>query len=319
MRPAFFSLATVAGIVVALAVPAQARECQKRALDALQAAAPDGSSVFKRVPDKKFFLQWLDCDDPQFELSTAVHESVHIITAQSDAFPLVGGGEVERPHEASKFFAPSRIAAQFGKSDYVDTYLKPGRATSSSDFLYLLDELNAYTHDLNAAVDLKDMRSASRSSDHRDGLAALMAFTAVYVEHARANEPETWAGLQAPTVSTVFEKIWGRAETVMASSCGIPEFGTQYVGFLQKVCKPGAQAALASVMGRPPVCPAQCLKPTQDPTEALAPDADEAPDDAPALDKRTLWKRRNHPRPAPSVEAETGSEALAAAPIRSGR
>lgn len=298
MRQAFLRAGLTSLITIVLAATAQGRECQQRALDALHAAAPDGSSVYSRVKDKSFFLQWLDCDDPQFELSTAVHESVHIITSESDAFPLVGGGEAERPHEASQFFAPSRIVGKFARSDYADTYLKPGRATSSSNFLYLLDELNAYTHDLNAAVDLKDRRSAERSSDHRDGLAALMAFVAVYVEQAKASEPETWEGLQQPHVAMTIGKIWSRAEKVMASSCGIPDFGTQYVGYLQKVCRPEAQSALASVIGRPPVCPTECLQGPDERAEALASDADEAP----VVEKRTIWKRRNH-RAAPVKDA----------------
>ena len=312
MRRSLLHLAMASSVGIALVAPAEARECQKRALDALHASAPDGASVFKRVTDKKFFLQWLDCDDPQYELSTAVHESVHNITAETDAFPLVGGGQVERPHEVSNFFPPSRIAGQFAKSDYVDTYLKPGRATSSSDFLYLLDELNAYTHDLNAAVDLKDMRSASRSSDHRDGLAALMAFLAVYVERAKASEPETWEGLKRPAVAETVEKIWSGAEKVMASSCGIPDFGTQYVGFLQKVCRPSAQSALASVLGRAPVCPTDCLKPLDDQAEALAPADEETPDDAPVVEKRTLWKHRNHPRVEATAEDAAEAEATSA-------
>jgi hypothetical protein len=301
---------------MAFAPATQARECQQRALNALHAAAPDGSSVFASIKDKKFFLDWLDCDDPQFELSTAVHESVHVLTSESDAFPLVGGGEVERPHEVSKFFAPSRVAAKFGASDYVDTYLKPGRATSSSDFLYLLDELNAYTHDLNAAVDLKGFRSAERSSDHRDGLAALMAFTAVYIERAQASEPETWEGLRQPHVAATIEKLWTHAEKVMASSCGIPDFGTQYVGFLRQVCRPEAQAALESVMGHAPACPTECLKRVDDTqAEALAP----ADDEAPVVEKRTIWKHRNHPVAAPSEDTTAEIAPTVASPVRSGR
>jgi hypothetical protein len=309
MRHFLLRLGLASSVGLALAFPAPARECQKRALDALHASAADGSAVFKRVTDKKFFLQWLDCDDPQYELSTAVHESVHNITSETDAFPLVGGGEAERPHEVSSFFPPSRIVGKFAKSDYVDTYLKPGRATSSSDFLYLLDELNAYTHDLNAAVDLKDMRSATRSSDHRDGLAALMAFLVVYVEQAKATDPETWEGLQKPHVASAVEKIWGRAEKVMASSCGIPEFGTQFVGFLQKVCRPEAEAALESVIGRAPVCPTDCLKPLDDQAEALSPNDEDTPEEAPVVEKRTLWKHRNHPRTAATAEASAEIEA----------
>ena len=129
-----------------------------------------------------------------------MHESVHYITAETDAFPLLGGGQLKRPHEVSAFFAPSLIAGKFKANDFVTTYLRPGSASSSSDFLYLLDELNAYTHDLNTAVTLsRSHASASKRAiqvDHRDGLAALMAFVALYVERAEESEPATWRGLQ---------------------------------------------------------------------------------------------------------------------------
>src|SRR6185295_6531668 len=93
-------------------------------------------------------------DEAQLGLPTAVHESVHYITAELDAFPLVHGGQSKRPHEVSAFYAPQLIAAKFKRNDFVTTYLQPGGASSATDFRYLLDELNAYTHDLNTAVAL---------------------------------------------------------------------------------------------------------------------------------------------------------------------
>ena len=116
------------------------------------------------------------------------------MTGETDAFPLVGGGAVERPHEVSGFMPPWRIAAQFGSDSYTSTYLKRGKASSADDLLYLLDELNAYTHDLSAAVDLKALRSREEIVDHRDGLAALMAFTSAYAETARATDAATGRG-----------------------------------------------------------------------------------------------------------------------------
>src|ERR1043166_8467109 len=165
----------------------EAGDCRVAAVERLRAAAPEGFAIYQAIKDKKFFLGWLSCEEAQLGLATAVHESVHYITAEIDAFPLVHGGQVKRPHEVSAFFAPSLIAPKFKASDFVTTYLKPGSASSASDFLYLLDELNAYTHDLNTAVELNRSRGgveAGAEVDHRDGLAALMAFVALYVERA---------------------------------------------------------------------------------------------------------------------------------------
>ncbi|MEJ0074341.1 MAG: hypothetical protein WDO17_02655 [Alphaproteobacteria bacterium] len=230
----------------------------------LPVSAPDGFAVYQKTKDKKFFLHWIACDEAQFGLPTAVHESVHFITAETDAYPLINGGQLKRPHEASAFIAPSVIAGRFKGSDFAGTYLRPGNASSSTDFLYLLDELNAYTHDLNTAVSLTRSSAPAQEGadevDHRDGLAALMAFVALYVEHAAESEPATWSGLREPRVAKVVSELWGSAEKVMASSCGIPNFGTQDKGLIRQFCQARPQAALQKILGRAPICPTACLK-----------------------------------------------------------
>ncbi|MDB6097530.1 MAG: hypothetical protein JWN58_233, partial [Gammaproteobacteria bacterium] len=154
---------------------------------------------------------------------------------------------------------------KFKASDFVTTYLRPGSSSSSTDFLYLLDELNAYTHDLNTAVNLsrsRDPVEAGDEVDHRDGLAALMAFVALYAERAEQSEPATWNGLLEPRVAKTVSELWGRAEKVMASSCGIPNFGTEDKTLIRQFCQSGPQASLQKILGRAPVCPIACLKAT---------------------------------------------------------
>src|ERR1041384_6688770 len=160
-------LATLAFVGASPAPPA---DSPPAAIERLRSAAPEGFAIYQRTKDKQFFLNWLSCGEAGLGLPTAVHESVHYITAETDAFPLLGGGQLKRPHEVSAFFAPSRIAAKFSASDFVATYLQPGQASSSADFLYLLDELNAYTHDLSAAVALSRGRAVEEGDhvDHRD-------------------------------------------------------------------------------------------------------------------------------------------------------
>src|SRR3954464_11033080 len=97
---------------------AQAGDCRPRAIEKLRGAA-NGFAIYQRIKDKKFFLSWISCDETDLGLSTAVHESVHFITAESDAFPLAGGGEIKRPHEVSRFFAPSLIAEKFKPNAFV--------------------------------------------------------------------------------------------------------------------------------------------------------------------------------------------------------
>jgi hypothetical protein len=213
-----------------------------------------------KMKDKTFFLNWITCDDVQLGLATAVHESVHHLTEDDDAFPLVDGSEIKRPHEVSKFFAPAVIANKFKPGDLVSTYLRPGNSSAATDFLYLLDELNAYTHDLNAAIALNSLRPANEQADHRDGLAALMAFLAVYVEAAEELQPATWSGLQKPEVARTVSLLWGQAETVMTASCGIPNFGTDDQRFIRQFCEERPQSSLGKIIGHTPLCPTACLQ-----------------------------------------------------------
>jgi hypothetical protein len=244
----------------------EAGDCRAVAVERLRASAPEGFAVYQAIRDKEFFLGWLSCEEAQLGLPTAVHESVHYITAEIDAFPLVHGGQVKRPHDVSAFFAPSLIAGKFKAGDFVTTYLRPGSASSAGDFLYLLDELNAYTHDLNTAVRLSRSRGhvedGALQVDHRDGLAALMAFVALYVERAEQSEPATWSGLREPRVAKAVSELWGRAEQVMASSCGIPDFGTEDRPLIRQFCEGRPQASLHKILGRAPVCPTACLTST---------------------------------------------------------
>src|SRR3954447_7066582 len=258
----FISIAMLLGAPLAAA----AADCRPTAIEQLRAAAPEGFGIYQKIQDKKFFAGWINCGEPQFALPTAVHESVHYITAETDAFPLTGGGQLKRAHEVSAFFAASLIAGKFKPNDFVTTYLRPGSASSSTDFLYLLDELNAYTHDLNTAVRLSRSRGhaeeGAQQVDYRDGLAALMAFVALYVERAEQREPATWSGLREPAVAKTFSELWGRAEKAMASSCGIPNFGTEDKSLIRQFCERGPQASLQKILGRAPVCPTACLNST---------------------------------------------------------
>ncbi len=310
MRRLLRSISLTALACMALAAASnsavQAADCRPAAIERLRTAAPAGLAIYQKIKDKAFFLNWISCGEAQLGLPTAVHESVHYITAETDAFPLVNGGQVKRPHEVSAFFAPSLIAARFKGSEFVATYLRPGRASSSGDFLYLLDELNAYTHDLNTAVALSRSQASVEEGadevDHRDGLAALMAFVALYIEQAEDSEPATWSGLQQPRVAKTVSELWGRAEKVMASSCGIPSFGTQDKSLIRQFCQSRPQASLQKILGRAPVCPAACLKSTPVAARGSKPHADAMPTGSvrPAATLRPFWSRGSSRSPSQS-------------------
>lgn len=315
LRSIFFAALACMPLAGGLNSAAEAGDCRPGAIERLHASAPEGFAVYQQVKDKKFFLGWISCDEAQLGLPTAVHESVHYITAETDAFPLVHGGQLKRPHEVSAFFAPSLIAGKFKASDFGAIYLRRAGASSSSDFLYLLDELNAYTHDLNTAVNLSrsggPVEQDDLQVDHRDGLAALMAFVALYAERAEESEPATWSGLQQPRVAKTVSELWARAEKVMASSCGIPNFGTQDKYFIRQFCQDRPLAALQKILGRAPVCPTACLKFTPVAARESKPLVDATPTGSvrpnPAANPaRPFWSRAmsRHPSRADDVETD---------------
>lgn len=255
-------VAVLIGLPVGSALAAPDLSCRPKAIASLRAASPGGFAVYAQAGGGDSFRNWIDCGASQYDLPTAVHESTHFIAGETDAFPLVGGGAVRRPHEVSDFFPPYRIADRFSPDDFTAIYLSRGKASSSTDFLYLLDEFNAYSHDLDAAVDLRFLSTPDTAVDHRDGLAAMMAFLAAYADMARTSEPETWSGLQRPEVAATIGTLWTRAERVMARSCGIPNFGTSDRSYIGQVCAAGDRSALAQILGRAPACPAACLEAT---------------------------------------------------------
>ena len=295
-------------------------DCRQAAMAQLRASSADGVAIFRQTDQPGFFESWLDCGDAQYGLPTAIHESTHVVTSETDAFPLVGGGAIARPHEVSAFFPPYRIAGRFTADDFTGIYLARGKASSATDFLYLLDEFNAYSHDLAAAVSLKALASPNEAVDHRDGLAAMMAFLVAFSETARASEPETWGGLRRPPVARTISALWNRAERVMASACGIPNFGSSDRAYLRQVCAAGPGSALEEILGRAPVCPTACLETTPETAAAeaeVAPSSDATDGSEVDVTEQTASIRPRHPfggnagprrHPAPRDDAAPAEE-----------
>ena len=254
--------ATLTACIVSPALSADQRTtgCQTQGLRDLERLSPRSFAVYRAISDKSFFTRWIRCGDAQSSLPTAVHESVHFLTQAKNGYFLLNGSVLPRPRELTSFVPPKRIAGAFRGDAYVQTYLRPGAATSAEDMTYLLDELNAYTHDLNVAVNLVSLSKPSDGNiSNRDGLSALMSFVMKYVDMARQQNQATWTALKRPEPQQTIRTLWQQAEKVLASSCGIPRFSVndrQYIGF---ICKSSNSSALGELLGRPVACPQACL------------------------------------------------------------
>jgi hypothetical protein len=231
--------------------------CQPQALRDLQRLSPQGHAIYEAVSDKRHFLRFLTCDDEVLGLATAVHETVHLLTSERNAYPLIDGSSAQRPSESLRFFPPREIAKNFDARDvYVQTYLRRGSASSNDDFRFLLDELNAYTHDLGSAVRLVSLTHPENGAvGHRDGLASLMSFVMAYTDSAERSVPATWANLQRPEVKQTVETLWTQSETVLASSCRLPGYGREDGKPIAFLCDARNGSGLAKLLGRAPACP----------------------------------------------------------------
>ncbi|MEJ5027448.1 hypothetical protein [Brucella anthropi] len=238
-------------------------------MKALRSSVPEGYRVFEAMHDKEQFYSWFKCSDIQLDLATAVHESIHIITEERDAYPLISAKSIPRLQETSVLPPPKGVTVMvrkaFGDEDiFVQTYLAPGPtvATSSDDFTYLLDELNAFSHDLNTATKLEHTRDyqAGTQVDHRDGLAAMMAFIVAYTSYVFDTEPASWRKFQSDGVRQTLQILWKQGEDVLTASCGIPAFGSGDRNYIRYMCDTGNNAAVVQLLGRTPLCPLRCLE-----------------------------------------------------------
>ena len=234
--------------------------CRADALAQLKQLSESGYRIYERIADKKMFTTWILCDDRQRGLTTAVHEAVHMLTEQLDAYPLIDGGQVKRIRALEKFAKPGRIAARFKASDdFVKTYLLPGGASSADDFTYLIDEFNAYVHDLNTAVQTYELAPKDIRLGHRDGMAALMSFVMAYVDYAEKEDARTWAGLHRTDVKHLVTTLWSEAERTIEASCKVPRYSVDDAAFLLHICTASNGRALGHMLGRAPRCPTACL------------------------------------------------------------
>ncbi|MEL6291183.1 MAG: hypothetical protein AAFQ44_05275 [Pseudomonadota bacterium] len=260
-RPTLFVISTLVAFAVLTAwTSAMARPCHSNAISSLKRFSPDGYAVYRAYRNKRRFLGWIDsCRDMVGGVVTAVHETVHMLTHQWDAYPLINGERLPRVPEARAFFPPRLVAKRFPRSSpFVESYLVTGQASSADYLRYLLDELNAYAHDLNTAVRMNALEARGQTTFHRDGLAALMAFLAAYIDEAARRRRTTWRALMQPQHRRTVVALWAQAEDVMGRSCHVRDLGYEASRFLRPVCSVTAHDPLGVLLGRPPLCPIRC-------------------------------------------------------------
>lgn len=244
--------------------------CVTKAVAALKGFSPSAFDTYKRLNDPDFFASFIaGCADAgEFYLSdvpSAVHESVHAVRATTESYHLVTSELLPVP-SAPGYFPPHEIADTLlrdlkSSDDYFDTYIRPGGepASSKDDFTYLLDELNAYTNDLQATMDL----TALTPLENREaGVVAMMSFVAGYISFAQAHQAATFAHLgHDQTMRATLVTLWAQADKVLARSCKYrAETAFDDTKYLDYLCDAGKTGAMAAVLGHSVRCPNECRK-----------------------------------------------------------
>lgn len=235
--------------------PTEAKPCFDRAVHLLRERSPNEYKIYEMLNSETFFNIWLECDETNFNVTTALHESVHRLSflrrrAQRNSiysFPLPDGRFLDVTR--LQFFNRDLIASDIAESDrdmYFDAYLT-GRSGAQS-LLVLLDELNAYTHELILARDLAPLYPRQSRVSHRDGVARMMHFTALYLKRALHQhgplELETLDNLKHPAIANLIATLWKAAETALKQTCSLGSLGVEDAAILSKVYSPEVRSVV---------------------------------------------------------------------------
>lgn len=239
--------------------------CRASAINTLRELSPEGYQIYLSDPEAFKSAKYYQCVDPVLDLANAVHETVH--TSTHGRYPLIGGGSIEEIPTVDSLYPPHElyesVDPKLTHRDYLETY-NPNRKTpyhsSGASLRTLMDELNAYSHDLYSSIKLHGVKNPELNSHNRDGAVALLYFVHLYAERAREVHPESWATLQNPQVKRTMKAIWNQAESAVAASCDTPDFGGQDIIYMKNLCEIPADSAIRRIVGHRPACFQACIE-----------------------------------------------------------
>lgn len=230
--------------------------CVNKVTQNLEKASEHAASIYKALQDKKLFTTWLnDCSDMISAVSTAAHESVHVISTQFQerGYYLITK-KIATINEdiTSNMPHPSnllKIHKYDRKQPWVETYIVPGQASSHKLFHFLLDEFNAYTNDVYIQLQLMKYASwANTGQLSRAGFVSLMIFVADYITMIQNQYPQYWGKLK--NNKDAIGLLWKQAEWVLAQTKNIP-MDSMEVFAIDGLCDAKRTAAVGKLIERP--------------------------------------------------------------------
>jgi hypothetical protein len=233
-------------LVLALVTPSPTKAavapCLPNVLDVLSQKDPNGTGVYTTLANPDKFSFWLDCSDANFAAPSAVHESTHLINFKHSTFArasyyLPGGTFMSVPRHRGEFFPRNEINLSLATSElgiYFRTYLT-GEG-SKQELPVLLDELNAYTHDLMTGTALQSLIPSNQHVSERDGLAVFMYYLELYLKRARLAHPKAWQIISTDAeYRALLKALWANAETALRAACPFEALGIDDAPYLKKV------------------------------------------------------------------------------------
>lgn len=223
------------------AAAGQGADCLDAATAMLKKHDPAGFAFVEKNGNEPSIATWIDCDDPTYRLSAAVHETVHVVDFKSSmvgdvAFHTTADDNVTMPR--TKYFPRSEIAAYLPKdAKYRETYLEG--TSGEQDLVSLLSELNAYTHGLATNGKLAYFIPRNRKISSRDGLATQMLYLELYVRRAKEAHPDDWRHMATDDQTlTVIQTLWSQAEETLVATLPDERLGIDDGPILKRVYQP---------------------------------------------------------------------------------
>ena len=198
---------------------------------------PDGAWLVGQLRDPGFFDRWFvlgraDWGMAMTELSTAVHETSHIVgllQRRGSGHVLVLGEHERLSFPIPRTFHRSEILSHLPQSvrdsTYSGTYLLG--QSGAQGFEMVLDELNAYTYSLYVAVAVADELPGNMQQSARDGLLTFMLFTQEYLRLARTDHPDAYRAIETGEIGRAAVRLYDRAECALVLSAPDQNLGIE--------------------------------------------------------------------------------------------
>ena len=220
------------------------RSCAGAAINTLKQVDAQGFTVLANLPKPSEASRFLNCNRSDYDLGTLVHESSHMVTQSHftgrEFSMLLPDGKLHTVPYDEHFFKLTELQVDLPQRDidhYAETYIFGGGQQQS--FPWMLDELNAYTHELITMTHLSQAGIKSVTSSYRDGPTRFMHYVELYLRRARVAHPEQWEKIASePKYLDLIQNLWHHAESAISESCPHDELGIASEGIFPEVYTP---------------------------------------------------------------------------------